>query len=445
MVVLGLGSNLGDRETHLKRAVNLLARGPDAPLSGARLSRVYTSDALVPERAPQSWRRPYLNCALAGETHLEPRELLRWIKDVERHVGRETGKRWAPRVVDIDILWWEGVTVAAPDLHVPHLEILRRSFVLEPLRDLIPDTIHEGATFREHAERSVTRDGIGVSPAPEADFRIRWPRLMGILNLTPDSFSDGGCHQALGDAVAQAEHLLDGGAEILDVGAESTRPGAAPVSDAEERARLGPVLEALADLRRRRPFRLSLDSRNARTVQWALGYGLELVNDVTGFSDPEMRAVAARSDVDLAFMHALSVPVVKGEFLPDDRDPVELLLEWGHERLEVFDREGIRRSRLYFDPGVGFGKSTAQNWTILNEIERFHALGIPLLVGHSRKSFFREVTNRPAHERDEVTADVSVRLARAGVETLRVHDSVVHTRRFRMELARDADAWDRVG
>lgn len=433
MVVLGLGSNLGDRETNLKRAVDLLARGPDAPLAGARLSRVYESEALVPEGAPDAWRRPYLNCAVAGETGLEPRTLLQRVKEAERRVGRRPGERWSPRVVDIDILWWSGVAVDGPHLHVPHRDLLERTFVLEPLRDLVPDRMHQGATFREHARRLRAAGEPSAVPVSDARRRVLRPRLMGILNVTPDSFSDGGLFLEPGAAVARAEELLDGGAEILDVGAESTRPGGEPVPPGDEQERLEPVLEGLADLRRGRSFRLSLDSRNPETVAWGLERGVDLVNDVTGFRDPAMLDVAADSDADLVFMHSTSVPVVPGEALPADRDPVELLLAWGRARLEAFARRGLHPSRLFFDPGLGFGKSAEQSWRLIEGVARFHALGVPLLVGHSRKSFYATVTDRPAGDRDAETVETSVGLARDGVEILRVHAPALHTRRFRAE------------
>lgn len=439
MLALGLGSNLGDRETYLKRAVNLLARGPDAPLTRARLSRVYASDALSPDGAPEAWRRPYLNCALVGETTLAPDALLRRVKQIERTIGREAADRWAPRVIDIDILWWSGLTVDRPELKIPHRGLLERSFVLEPLRDLVPDAVHQGESFREHAARVARTGRMPARRASESGFRVRWPRLMGILNVTPDSFSDGGRYIDARAALAQAEHLLDGGAEILDLGAESTRPDGVHVPVAEERARLQPVLEALQDLGRD-TYRLSLDSRNLETVSWALDRGVDMVNDVTGFADPALVEAVSGAEVDLVCMHSLSVPVVKWEFLPEDRDPVDLLLEWGQGRLETFRRKGIPSTRVFFDPGIGFGKTTAQNWNILSEVERLHSLGVPLLIGHSRKSFFRSVTDRPAPERDEATVEVSLDLARRGVEVLRVHNPAAHTRRFREEFARDGDA-----
>jgi len=130
-------------------------------------------------------------------------------------------------------------------------------------------------------------------------------------------------------------------------------------------------------------------------------------------------------------MHSLSIPVVKGESLPRDRNPVEFLIAWAHERLAEFDRRGIARDRLIFDPGIGFGKSSGQSWQILEHVDRFHDLGLPLLLGHSRKSFLEAVTDKPSVERDAETLSVSRSLITRGVEILRVHDVEGHARLIR--------------
>jgi dihydropteroate synthase len=161
-----------------------------------------------------------------------------------------------------------------------------------------------------------------------------------------------------------------------------------------------------------------------------LSIGVDMLNDVTGFLHPEMLEIAADTDVPLVFMHSLSIPVVKGEYIPLDRDSVEFLIAWAHERLAEFDRVGVARHRLVFDPGIGFGKSVRQNWQVLEHVERFHDLGIPLLVGHSRKSFLEAVTDRPSEERDAETLTVSQGLAAKGVEILRVHDVKGHAALF---------------
>jgi dihydropteroate synthase len=326
--------------------------------------------------------------------------------------------------------------VRTDGLTIPHPEILRRPFVLEPLRDLIPDVMLEGETVEAHASRvgaqAAAAEVLAIH-SPEADFEVNCPTLMGILNVTPNSFSDGGRFMKPEAALRQARTILEAGAGIIDVGAESTRPDGAALDPRTEWERVEPVLYGLRELQEqfrppgpRNPFQISIDSRNPSTVRSALGLGADMLNDVTGFRHPEMLEIAECTDVPLVFMHSLSIPVVKGESIPRDRDPVEFLIAWAHERLAEFDRRGIARHRLIFDPGIGFGKTARQNWRILEHVERFHDLDIPLLIGHSRKSFLEAVTDKPSAERDAETLAVSLGLTTKGVEILRVHDVEGH-------------------
>jgi len=438
MVILGLGSNLGNRAIHLKRAISRLSRGRGAVLRDVRSSRIYESPALTPPGAPTAWDLPYLNCVLSGETTLEPGDLLRHVQEIEASLGRYEHERWAPRVIDIDILWWNGNEVRSEGLTIPHPEIVNRPFVLEPLCDLIPGAIFDGETIVAHAGRIAARASVGeiLLPAihsPESDFDVSSPTLMGILNVTPDSFSDGGRFMEPEVAVEHARRLVEDGAGIIDVGAESTRPDGATVDPMSEWARLEPVLRGLRELQEelrpsgpRGPFRISIDSRNPSTVRSALEIGVDVLNDVTGLRHPGMLELAGDTDVPIVFMHSLSIPVVKGESIPHHRDPVEFLIAWARERLGEFAPRGIARHRLIFDPGIGFGKTVQQNWHILENVERFHDLGIPLLVGHSRKSFLEAVTDKPSPEYDAETLVVSEGLASKGVEILRVHDVKGH-------------------
>ena len=434
MVILGLGSNLGNRAIHLKRAISRLSRGSGAVLHAVRLSRIYGSPALTPTGAPAAWDLPYLNCALLGETTLEPGALLRHVQEIESSLGRQDHKRWAPRVIDIDILWWDGCEIKSDDLTIPHPEILKRPFVLEPLRDLIPDTILDSETVEAHASRAGARASVGkIAHSPDADIDVSYPTLMGILNITPNSFSDGGRFLEPETALMHTRRLVEEGAGIIDVGAESTRPDGATIDPATEWARVEPVLHGLRELQgevrslgRRDPFQISIDSRNPSTIRSALDIGVDILNDVTGFTQPEMLEIAESTDVPLVFMHSLSIPVVKGESIPPDRDSAEFLIAWAEERLAEFDRRGIKRHRLVFDPGIGFGKTAHQSWHLLEHVERFHDLEIPLLVGHSRKSFLRTVTEKPSAGRDAETLTVSRGLVEKGVEILRVHDVEGH-------------------
>ena len=451
MVILGLGSNLGNRAIHLKRAISRLSRGREAILQGVKLSRIYESSALTPPGAPDAWDLPYLNCALSGETTLRPGDLLRRVQEIESSLGRPRHERWAPRVIDIDILWWNGDEVRSDDLTVPHPEILNRPFVLEPLRDLIPDTILDGETMVAHAGRVAARasEGESLLPAihsPESEFEVSCPALMGILNITPDSFSDGGHFIEPEVAVRHAKRLVDEGARIIDVGAESTRPDGVAVDPISEWGRVEPVLKGLRELQDelrslgpRGLFQISIDSRNPTTVRSALEIGVDILNDVTGFRHPKMLELAMDTDVPLVFVHSLSIPVVKGESIPDDRDAVEFLMGWAQERVAEFEHVGIARHRLIFDPGIGFGKTARQNWHILEQLERFHDLGIPLLIGHSRKSFLKTITDEPSSDRDAETLVVSQGLATKGVEILRVHDVKGHARLLRRQHSKKAD------
>ena len=257
---------------------------------------------------------------------------------------------------------------------------------------------------------------------------------MGILNITPDSFSDGGLYLDPEEALGHARMLIKSGAGILDLGAESTRPDGQRTGHSVEWDRLEPVLQGLRDMQNDKSFRISLDSRNPETVRKALDIGIDLINDVTGFSDPKMLEIAQGTDIPLVFMHSLSVPVVKGESIPKSSDPIQFLQNWTSEKLERFSQNGISQKRLIFDPGIGFGKTHEQNWQILGRSNELHRLDIPLLIGHSRKSFYELVTDKPSEERDPETLEVSDMLATNRIEILRVHDVKIHDSYFRNQF-----------
>jgi dihydropteroate synthase len=242
------------------------------------------------------------------------------------------------------------------------------------------------------------------------------PALVGILNVTPDSFSDGGRYFSPEDAVRAAHVLAESGADIIDIGAESTRPNATPISADEEWNRLQPVLEGLKDF----SVPLSIDTRHPETARRALAYGAAWINDVSGLANPEMLQVVKDSAASLVLMHSLTVPADSNITLDNGADPVVEVMHWAEQRFDALEREGIARERIIFDVGIGFGKTAAQSWTLLNNIAAFHAFGVPLLVGHSRKSFLGST------DRDATTLDVSRRMVAAGVQYLRVHDIAAH-------------------
>jgi len=241
---------------------------------------------------------------------------------------------------------------------------------------------------------------------------------MGVINVTPDSFSDGG--EWL-DATAAGEHgraLVADGAAILDVGGESTRPGAGPVDEAEELARVVPVLEALAGVQ----ARLSIDTSKAAVAAAALDAGAAIVNDVTALrGDPEMAPLIAQRGCDCCLMHMLGEPRTM-QSDPRYDDVVADVKAFLEQRLEFAVAQGIAEERIWLDPGIGFGKAVDHNLELLRRLDELVALGRPIVIGTSRKSFLGRITGRDAHERVPGTIAANVLALARGASIFRVHD-----------------------
>lgn len=447
-VVLGLGSNIssqaGNRMGYLRRAIQILKSPLDSPwIDVIAASPLYESDALLPEGAPPSWNHPFLNLCLLCETKLKPLELLQSIKKVETRIGRKHRDRWAPREIDLDLLAIEGEPSEkifdTETLKIPHPGLLERPFAIFPLADLLPhwELPQPGPFQGSTAAEFVAQWKVNCSG--QIPYRTRrsplfLTELVGILNLTPDSFSDGGFYQDPKNALEQAIRLLNHGATILDIGAESTRPGAIPLQPEDEWARLEPVLAELKALSPSYPekFTISIDTRHPETALRCIQAGAHWINDVTGLQNSLMRKIAAestaKSNVDWVVMHSLTVPVKKEIVLSGSEDPISALLHWGKTRISELQQAGIPAERIIFDPGIGFGKTQDQNWNILRQLDRFHELGVRVLVGHSRKSFISTLTDRPYSDRDIETLSLSLPLASKGADYLRVHNIDIHHR-----------------
>ena len=245
---------------------------------------------------------------------------------------------------------------------------------------------------------------------------------MGIVNVTPDSFSDGGLFLDAQAAVDHALHLVDEGADILDVGGESTRPYSTPVDEAEELRRVVPVIEALA---RRTSVPISIDTSKSAVARAALDLGAEIVNDVTGLTgDPHMIQTAIAASAGICAMHMQGTPQTMQD-APTYHDVVSEIYDYFRERKESLTAAGLDPARICLDPGIGFGKTHQHNLTLLANCRRLHELGSPLLVGPSRKGFIAKVIGcAAAQETDRLygTIGVALSLASQGVQILRVHD-----------------------
>lgn len=241
---------------------------------------------------------------------------------------------------------------------------------------------------------------------------------MGVLNVTPDSFSDGGRYDAFDAAVERARQMVEEGAAIIDVGGESTRPGAEPVSLEEERRRVLPLIEALAA---RLPVPISIDTAKAEIMRLAVEAGAGMINDVWALRAPGALEAAAASAVPVCLMHMQGTPRSMQQ-APAYQDVVAEIRAFLAERVRVCEVAGIARQRLIVDPGFGFGKTLVHNLTLLRHLDRLVELGLPVLVGLSRKSMLGAVTHRPVDERLYGGLAAAVLAAWQGARIVRTHD-----------------------
>ncbi|HEX5374786.1 MAG TPA: dihydropteroate synthase, partial [Solirubrobacterales bacterium] len=243
------------------------------------------------------------------------------------------------------------------------------------------------------------------------------PKLMGIVNVTPDSFSDGGRYLDAGAAIAHGEELVRDGADVLDVGGESTRPGAEPVDAGEELRRVLPVVEGLAS-----GATVSIDTSKAAVAAAAIDVGASIVNDVTALQgDPEMASLCAERGVGVVLMHMPGSPRTMQDD-PRYEDVVDDVKAFLAERLEFAVSQGVDEERIWLDPGIGFGKTLEHNLELLRRLGELRGLGRPLVIGTSRKSFIGGIDGSGVEDRLGGTIASSVLAAAEGADVLRVHD-----------------------
>jgi len=243
------------------------------------------------------------------------------------------------------------------------------------------------------------------------------PLVMGIVNVTPDSFSDGGLHASTEQAVAHARRLAGEGADILDIGGESTRPGAQAVGLDEERRRVLPVLEALADS----GLPLSIDTRKPELMIEAIAAGAAMVNDVTALRAPAALAAVARAQVAVCLMHMQGEPGTMQEN-PTYRDVVREVRDFLGERIAAAERAGVARNRIVVDPGFGFGKTVEHNLALLRALGEFRSLGVALMAGLSRKAMLGKLAGREPRERVAASVAAALLAVQNGAQIVRVHD-----------------------
>ena len=475
-VVVALGSNEGARGAGLRGAVRAL--GEAGLVDVARVSALYESAPMYEAAQP-----PFLNAAVRGSTALGPRDLLAGLKALERAAGRRAGGvRFGPRPLDLDIIFYGSRRLAlGPEggvggcgggaLEVPHPRWHERPFVLAPLADLAeaplgavagaggeatsgPGGRTEGGgelgegrsveSFMQAACAAWERSG-GEARVGGPDLRrvvavgesrlenlTSEPRAMGVLNVTPDSFSDGGRHLEVAAALAQARRLVEAGAGIIDVGGQSTRPGATRVGPEEELARVGPVVRALAADSELRGALVSVDTFYAHVAKETARLGAQLINDVSaGRLDPDMFRAMAENGLPYVMMHSRGDPetMQREEHTTYSDLPREAAEELG-ARVAAAEAAGVSQWQVLTDPGLGFAKTHAGNWELLAGLERFRrhlpsaALRrAPMVFGASRKGFLAPAGQGPAPADRDVASAAAAALATAqGANIVRAHD-----------------------
>lgn len=375
------------------------------------------------------------------ETDLEPLPLLDQLQGIERSMGRRKLIDKGPRNIDLDILLYENEKIDHERLHVPHIGIAEREFVLRPLAELIPHQALDAAKpwklIQDHlnelpraaAEPLSTLTPIRGSVPPLNALRARRKtQVMGILNVTPDSFSDGGTHASADSLRDTILAFVRGGATMIDVGGQSTAPGRPDVGADEEIARVVPAIELIRSLPEASGIGVSVDTYRASVAEAAVAAGADVINDVSaGQLDAAMLSTAARLGTTVCLMHMRGDPGTMSA-LNDYPDGIvatvarELLV-----RVREAEAAGVRRWRIILDPGLGFAKVGEQNLEVLRRLEELRAWpgleGLPWLLGSSRKSFIGKVTGVPKPmDRVFGTAATVAAAVQGGADIVRVHD-----------------------
>lgn len=457
MIYISLGSNLGNRLQNLQAAVELLK---SRCLKNIETSIVLETEAILPDQAqvnslqvhstisnsPQfnsaqsdseksndknsaksDWDKPYLNMIIRGYTDLTPDRLLDCLKEIERDMGRPTEyEKWSPRIIDLDILYFNNEIIDQPNLKVPHPEIPNRDFLthLLTLMDKAPN----------HNLSSNT---------PFMNYYVLFPKIVGIINITEDSFSDGGKYFSTEDAFTQLIELHKNGASVIEIGAQSTRPVTIPATKGlrnwaaqfksieEEYKSLVNFLERAADYIKSEKIILSIDTFHPKIALDLISkFNIGIINDVMGSFDDETLKKIAEQGTQYCLMHSLTIPPNREDIIPKELDTTKFILDWSRSNITRLKNLGFSSDQIIIDPGIGFGKDPYQNITLLRNLLKLKYstndyegnFSCKIMLGHSRKSFISAFSNSttPA-DRDIETISLSLALS-DNIDYLRVHN-----------------------
>ncbi|MDD9335353.1 MAG: dihydropteroate synthase [Rickettsiaceae bacterium] len=409
MIYISLGSNLGNRLDNLWESVNLIRK---YCLSNIRCSIILETKAILPCSASADWDKPFLNMIVAGEANLSPTELLQSLQNIEVTIGRPRKyELWAPRIIDLDILFYNDLIINTENLIIPHPKLENRDF----LKHLLALMGKEPWKFQPSIENSFIKSS------------VLNPRLVGIVNITKDSFSDGGNFYETNRAIEQVIKLVEDGASVIEIGTQSTRPKATIQPIESEYAKLDEVLGELVPIIADKKIDISVDTLHPFiAVNLIEKYHIRWINDVGGgFDDNTLRAIA-KAGCKFCLMHSITVPASKNQIIPLNVKPIDYMIQWGKCAIQRLTKLGFTLENIVLDPGIGFGKTAYQNIEILRSIDQLKTLDSLIMIGHSRKSYIHAFSEEShAYARDIETIGVSLAI-KDKVDFLRVHNVKDH-------------------
>lgn len=373
-----------------------------------------------------------MNCACQLDSKLTPQDLLREFKRIENQIGREKSIRYGPRLIDVDIIFYDNLVMhddkidELGDLTIPHKLMHERDFVLAPLKDISPNFVHpvlkKSIIQLLDKIKDETSRVIQLSPEVIVPFN-RGCQIMGILNCTPDSFSDGGKFNNIESAEKRVQEMIESNVDIIDVGGESSRPGAESISVEEEINRILPVIKIIREKSKKIP--ISVDTVKAEVAKICLENGANIINDISGGKfDSKMYEIVKEYGCPYIMMHMRGNPKTMDK-MTEYKDLITEVGEDLNQLIQKATESGIPKFNLIADPGIGFAKTAKQNCELIKESKQLSKIldEIPLLYGPSRKRFIGEYTGRDvASERLMGTAACAAVSIMNGVQFIRVHD-----------------------
>ncbi|KAK8159880.1 folic acid synthesis protein-like protein [Phyllosticta citribraziliensis] len=437
---IALGSNMGDRISMIEKACR--AMESDGDIRVLRTSNLWETEPMYVKDQDR-----FLNGACEIETSLSPIQLLDKLQDIERRLDRKKVIDKGPRTIDLDILLYGNVCVSEPRLTIPHPLMREREFVLRPLCDAGSETLSEYLAKLEPVSSDAISTMTPLSstlPPVTALRRNRPTHAMAIMNMTPDSFSDGGALQSNGskfdvegddarfsanlEAVKRVvSETVEEGCTILDIGGQSTRPNAPEVSDVEEVNRVLSAIQLIRSMPEAAKVAISVDTYRASVAERSIQAGAHFINDVSGgIMDPELLPTVAKLGCTICLMHMRGTPQTMMKLTEYQDGVVAGVAEELKERIRAAEAAGIRRWRIILDPGFGFAKTYEQNLELLRRFDELRAWpgleGFPWLIGTSRKGFVGKASGtKDAKMRNEPTIVTTAAAVQGGADIVRLH------------------------